>query len=233
MAEELRLSKLGGVRDRKYRPDIVTRVVDLSSEERAEKAANADSGLINVVGTTDRAYLLRPVVQFKTPAEGALISGDKATIRFSVRSAVAETVTVTARVDAQYSNAIDVHTVNVAGDFVAHGEVTVDLPRRDRVLLSLIGRAQGLAGEEATVNIFKAATQSLPYKPRLFFLGIGVGQYQSSDLSLGAFPSRDIRRSRNCSWPKRERSLRTSSPIRWIWPMKQRPTPTFAKAFSG
>ncbi len=180
-------------RDRFYRPDVLSRLLDTASETEAVKLANAETGRREQ--STDISTLLPPVVELVTPAEGERFRQSTVQLRYRVRTAADAPVTsVKILVDGRpLETARGLTPKPVTEGGAREYRLDVTLPERD-LTLSVIAENKHGAGEARSARLAWAGAKAETFvaKPRLYVLAIGVSNYEDKSLKLN-FAAKDAR----------------------------------------
>ena len=190
----------GRFRDVYERPDVVERVLATLDEDEALRLA--DAGRRKKKQEADLRRMLPPVVDIVSPGEGATMSENRVTVRYTVRAPSGEPVTgfkvlvdgreagnargvnVVGRADENcLTRAASSRGLQVKGRDGTTCAVDVTIPERN-VEISLIAENRHAASEPATVRLKWQGTREFVIKPKLYALAIGVSRYQDPDLRL-------------------------------------------------
>jgi hypothetical protein len=176
-------------RGAKYRPDVVSKVLEAGDEAQAVRLADAERE--KKTEDTTIAAALPPVVTITSPENGSQVSVADVTLHYRVRTPNGEPVTgIRALVDGR--PVADNRGVKLA---VKEGEeqtLAVTIPGRD-CEVSVIAENRFAASVPARVRLAWAGTEpSDPLKPKLYLLAVGISAYQNQDLRLG-YPAKDAR----------------------------------------
>lgn len=180
---------VGQFRSIYYRPDVVSKVLEIGDEGQAFKLANEERG--HKAQTTTIAQMLPPVVEIALPSDNSEVSSSEVTIRYSLRTPSGEAVTnVRALVDGR---PVPGNRQLVREDASASGvhELKVSVPERDSEV-SIIAENRFAASVPATIRlrwrgaVLSAAPSADTFviQPKLYVLAIGVSQYQNPSYSL-------------------------------------------------
>jgi WD40 repeat protein len=175
----------------KYRPDVISKVIDTLDEAQAVRVADTERGRESEKTTISEA--LPPVISITAPDDGSQVSATTVTLHYTVRTPSGEPVTgVRALVDGRPV------ATGRGVEFVAspaEGEaVAVTIPARD-CEVSLIAENRFSASVPATVHLTWASAQQPDQfiaKPKLYLLAVGISAYQNPELRLG-FAAKDAR----------------------------------------
>ncbi len=133
---------------------------------------------------------LPPVITILSPQDGATISSSQMTVRYSVRSPTEEPVTdIIGLLDGRpfpIPNARHAQSSTRTSEAMAIREIQIDMPERESEI-SLLARNRWASGEPATVRVRwhrQDRPVTIPPKPILNALVIGVGHYDDASLKL-------------------------------------------------
>jgi len=167
----------------KYRPDVVSKVLDTLDEAKAVRLADAERG--EQTPSTTIAQALPPVISITAPDNGSQVSTTTVTLHYIVRTPSGEPVTgVHALVDGRPV------ATGRGVKFLASPEegesVSVTIPARD-CEVSLIAENRFSASVPATVHLRWASAQQPDQfaKSKLYLLAVGISAYQKPELKLG------------------------------------------------
>jgi WD40 repeat protein len=176
-------SRFRGVR---YRPDVISKVLDTLDE--GEALSLADAARDKAPAKTSVAAALPPVVSIVAPGDGSPISAATVTVRFTVRSPSGEPVTGIRVI-------IDGRPVPLGP--VTEGDelsVTVAVPARDSEV-SVVALNRFSASVPATIHLMwvqTAKTDEFDAKPKLYVLAVGESIYEKPELRLN-YAAKDAR----------------------------------------
>jgi hypothetical protein len=177
-------------KDRFYRPDVITRVLDTLDESLALKQADEAAGR-RQKAKIDIRESLPPVITIVSPGDGEVVSDRDITIAYSVRTPETAPVTRVWAVADGISLSDERGIARKKQD--GTGTLTVRIPAKD-CEVSLIAQNRNAASSLATIRLKwqgKAAQNAADImKPRLYLLAIGVSRYQDPNLTL-AFAAKD------------------------------------------
>lgn len=169
-----------------YRPDVITKTLELYDVADAVNAANSDIGEKETQASI--TSLLPPVASILSPADGSEISSTQLVVRYSVRSPSGQPITgVKVLIDGRPIQ----NTRGLKKVADGSGEsLTITVPERD-CEIAVIAENQFASSEPATARVVwkSKQLQSQPkdefvIKPKLYVLSVGVSQYQNKDLTL-------------------------------------------------
>jgi WD40 repeat protein len=164
------------------RPDVVAEV--LQTLDEAEAMRRADAAAQRTQQTAEITKQLPPVIQVRTPQDGAMVSTPTVTVRFSVRTPSGEPVTtIKGLVDGR--PIIQTQGLQMVGKEDEIQEMQIPLPQSDSEV-AIIAENRYAASEPATVKLrWGGAAEALVSKPKLYVLAIGISRYQDARLTLG------------------------------------------------
>ncbi len=173
----------------KYRPDVVSKVLETHSEAEALRLADADAGRRRQ--EADIQQLLPPVVTLLSPEDGATFSDTETTIRYSVRSPSIEPVTsVKVLIDGRPLPGRRGLKRKKAGK---SGAFTVTLPEKD-CEIAVIAENRLASSDPATARLKwqgrKPQMEEYVIRPNLYVLAVGVSRYDRAEMRLD-FPAKD------------------------------------------
>jgi hypothetical protein len=174
-------------RDRFYRPDVVTRVLDTLDEAEAVHQADAARGTTSWPAapiTED----LPPVVTILSPADGSNVAGDEVSVAYSVRSPSGKPVReVRVLIDGRPAPNARGLGRNEAGQQPneTRAQIAVALPPGQSVEVALLAETDTRVSEPARVRLNRPTAVAAPApRPTLYALVIGVGEYADPALHL-------------------------------------------------
>ena len=170
-----------------FRPDVVAEV--LSTLDEAEALRRADAAAQRTQQTVEVTKQLPPLIQLRTPQDGATVSTPTITVHFSVRTPSGEPVTtIKGLVDGR--PIIQTQGLQMFGKEDELQEMQIPLPQRDSEV-AIIAENRYAASEPATVKLrWGGATEAPVSKPKLYVLAIGISRYRDTHLTLG-FAAKD------------------------------------------
>ena len=177
-------------RSAKYRPDVIAKVLDTLDEGEAVRMANAESGRKQTSASV--AQLLPPVVSITGPQDGAKVSDNIVTIRYTIRSPEdAPATSVRVLVDGR--PVATERGVKVVPKDSAEQRVTVAIPERD-CEVSVIAENRHSTSVPATVRLTWAGKKQEEFtvQPKLYVLAVGVSAYRDKGLTL-KYAAKDAR----------------------------------------
>jgi hypothetical protein len=177
-------------REQLYRPDVVARVLEAGSEAEALRLADAARGERTVL--RDVRALRPPTVDILAPAPGEAVRERKLALTYEARSETGPIVNVEARVGARAARVLSHHPTYRDDRRTWIGQIQVELPAADTVVELLAYNANG-ASEPARYAVDWSGAADY-FKPDLYVLAIGVGDYpgEEQDLPYAAKDARDF-----------------------------------------
>lgn len=170
-------------RSLKYRPDVISKVLDTLDEAEAVRLADAKQGKASEKATV--AEVLPPVISITAPESGSQVSGTNVTLHYAVRTPSGQPVTaVRALVDGR-PVAIS-RGVKPAPKEGVEETLSVTIPEHD-CEVSLIAENRFSASVPATVRLTWASApkpDQFVAKPKLYLLAVGISAYQKPELKL-------------------------------------------------
>jgi WD40 repeat protein len=172
-----------------YRPDVISRVLEVGDETIALKQADEEAGRRRQ--ESDLKKRLPPVIDIISPADGSEIGTATLVVRYSLRSPSGEPVTaVKVLIDgrpASLERGIGARTQNSQT-----GELNVTVPQRD-CELGLVAENQYASSVASVVRLrWRGAAEADLIKPKLYILAVGVAQYRDQSWNLD-YPAKDAR----------------------------------------
>ena len=175
-------------RDRFYRPDVVTHVLDTLDEAEALRLADAARG----TATRPAAPItedLPPVVSIVSPVDGSTVTTEQATITYSVRSPSGKPVrNVRVLLDGRPAPAARglgrMEPGTEAGE--TRGQVAVAVPAGQTVEVALLAETETRVSEPARLRLSRAAAPApaTTHRAALYALVVGVADYNDAGLRL-------------------------------------------------
>jgi WD40 repeat protein len=169
-------------RERFYRPDIITQVLQVTDQAMASKLANQTAG--RKEDAAPIAQSLPPVVKILAPADGSS-AASSVTLKFEAHSAADAPVTeIRARVNGL---AVKLPDSSAA---VAAGELTVQMPPQDSDVLLFAVNRNGTSAPAALHLLWSGGTsepggRDFGVRPKLYVLAVGISNYKNPDYQLG------------------------------------------------
>jgi len=172
-----------------YRPDVISRALEVGDEAVALRQADEKSG--RKPQESDLKKRLPPVIDIISPADGSEIRTATLAVRYSLRSPSGYPVTgVKVLIDGR-PGGIE-RGVGARPQNGQTGELTVTVPQRD-CELGLIAENQHASSVASVVRLrWRGATEADLIKPKLYILAIGVAQYHDTSWNLD-YPAKDAR----------------------------------------
>ena len=170
-----------------YRPDVISRILDTLDEGEALKQANAAAGRRAEARPVAIQNVLPPVVEIASPGDGATVSSQSVTIRYSTRTAGDAPVTgIKVRVNGQAVSVAEVRGAKSLGGGLQ--ELSVAIPPQDSEVQVFAENKNGVS-TPATLRLKWAgaspAREAALFKPRLYVLAVGVSKYANASFNLG------------------------------------------------
>ena len=181
-------------RDVKYRPDVISKVLDTLDTREALRLANEESGRKRE--ETELKRRLPPVVAIHAPEDGTKFTAAEVIVRYSIRTPSGEPVTsVRALVDGRAIETTRGMSVQGAGAIGTERTLRVTLPERD-CEVALIAENRLATSVPSRVRLKWAgrppAIPEAAAKPKLYILAVGVSTYAKKEWQL-QFADKDAR----------------------------------------
>lgn len=172
-----------------YRPDVISRALEIGDEVVALSQSDEKSGRKRQ--ESDLKKRLPPVIDIISPADGSEIKTATLVVRYSLRSPSGDPVTgVKVLIDGRPAGVE--RGVGARLQNGQTGELTVAVPQRD-CELGLIAENQYAASVASVVRLrWRGAAEADTIKPKLYILAIGVAQYRDPSWNLD-YPAKDAR----------------------------------------
>ena len=202
---------VGQFRDAFYRPDVVSKILEIGDEARAVQLANEEAG--RKTQQANVAQMLPPVVEIISPADGAEVAATEIVVRYTLRTPSGEPVTeVRALVGGrpvatkrglglqaagQASIAARELRINVPEgesqvSVIAANRFTTSVPATVRVRARTPAIANAAAPANRPAAAATAASDQFEIRPKLYVLAVGVSLYADPKLKLN-FAAKDAR----------------------------------------
>lgn len=173
-------------RDRYYRPDVISKVLELGTEAAALQRANQETGRREQ--TQSITEVLPPVITILSPP-GMAVSSTTVKVKFSVRSPDNAPVTaIRIRVNGQ---AVSVERGLARKDATPQDvrEIEVKIPSADSEIALFAENRNGVS-VAGKLNVAWAGARAVAsgeniFKPKLYVLAVGVSKYRNADYNLG------------------------------------------------
>ncbi len=182
-------------RDKYYRPDIVSRLLDTLDEDEAVRLANTDAGKnAETVSAQSVLDARPPVVTILSPEQNSKSDKNTVNVSYTVRSPSGEPVTKV-RVLVDGRPVLEESGLTFASP---NGEVKktteVKVPDGD-CRVTVVAENKYAVSESAVVSISGRSTELAvtpeTAKPNLYVVAIGVGEYASPDIPKLKYPAKD------------------------------------------
>ncbi|MBF0464523.1 MAG: caspase family protein [Nitrospirae bacterium] len=180
-----------------YRPDIVSKVLDTLDEDEAIRQANEEANLKTQTASVTKT--LPPVVKILSPVSGAEAANTELVIKYEVRTPADAPLTAFKVIVNGVKQEIKT-SFNYKGIESNEDEIAVKIPEED-CTIALVAENKHSASEPAIVVIKWKGTSkgtaksasSIPQKPRLFILSVGINDYQSPAIRNLSFAEKDAK----------------------------------------
>ncbi|MGI9107334.1 MAG: caspase family protein, partial [Pyrinomonadaceae bacterium] len=200
---------VGQFRDAFYRPDIVSKILEIGDEARAVQLANEEAGRKQQQANV--AQMLPPVVEIISPADGAEVAATELVVRYTLRTPSGEPVTeVRALVGGRPVATERGLGLQAAGQTsIAARELRINVPEGESQV-SVIAANRFTTSVPATVRVrtrtpavaatptnrpasaASAASDQFEIRPKLYVLAVGVSNYADPKWKLN-FAAKDAR----------------------------------------
>jgi WD40 repeat protein len=174
----------------KYRPDVISKVLDTLDEGHA--LSLADAARDKAPAKTSVADALPPVVSIVSPEDGSSISAATVTVRYIVRAPSGEAVTgIRVMIDGRPVPSGPEPGSVKKGD---EQSVTVAVPARDSEV-SVVALNRFSASVPATIHLMwiqTATPEQFDAKPKLYLLAVGESVYDKPEFRLN-YAAKDAR----------------------------------------
>jgi len=175
-------------RSKYYRPDVISKILKTLDEEEALRLANQDAGLRKKVISLTK--MLPPVLRILSPENGAEVSKNTITIRYSIRSPSGEPITgIKALIDGRPVSQGRGFSITSREDTRT---ITVTIPSRD-CEVSLIAKNRFSSSEPSTVSLRWVGEKEFVIKPKLYVLSVGVGAYENTAIPKLRYAGKDAK----------------------------------------
>ncbi|MDM8566597.1 caspase family protein [Candidatus Halobeggiatoa sp. HSG11] len=175
-------------RDRYYRPDVISKVLDTLDPEQALIQAN--QAIKKHQAELKIQQILPPIVNIISPADGANFSSSTIELHYRLRSPSNEKITnLKILIDGNEQRGPETTLVPDATN-----SLSISVPKRD-IAISLIAENRYAASVPSTINlkyVGKKQTFRIPIK--LYVLAVGISDYDNDrlDLNYAAKDARDF-----------------------------------------
>lgn len=183
----------GQLRQRYYRPDVITRVLDALDPLEALRLADQAAGRRMPANATTAAapspQQLPPVVTLLAPNDNTRFEHTAQTLRLRIQSPV-EISSVRVLVDGRpLPSTKGLERINTGE---SERTIDVELPARDLELAVIAENAFG-ASQPARTRLIWAADNLSEFvaKPKLYVLAVGVGKFAHQQLPSLTYPTKD------------------------------------------
>jgi WD40 repeat protein len=182
-------------RDRFYRPDVMTRILDTLDE--AEALRQADGARPVPAPAPAVVQDLPPVVAILSPTQEARLTGPEATIAFTLRSPSGRSVRgVQVQLNGRPAEGVrDLRLPDLRGAEEGRGQVTLPIPPGQAADIALLAETATRVGDPARLRLHGAPIPAPePPRPRLNAVLIGITDYADPTLRPGVrFAAKDAR----------------------------------------
>lgn len=170
-------------RERFFRPDVLTKVLETQDEAEAVRLANAESGR-RTQTVTSIAQVFPPVVEIVFPAQDSTVRAGKIKVRYTVRTAADAPVTaMRVRVNGLLQS--DTRALKLVKSNDETQEIEVTLPEQDAEI-QLFAENKYSTSTPAILRLKWAGKSTAKVsKPKLYVLAVGVSKYKNSEYNLG------------------------------------------------
>jgi hypothetical protein len=184
---------IGRFRNVYYRPDVISRILEIGDEAEALKQANEKSGRNRQ--EIDLKKRLPPVINIISPADDSETRSTTVVVRYSLRSPSGDPVTgIKVLIDgrpAGVERGIGARLQN-GGTGGQTGELTVSVPSRD-CEIGLVAENKYASSVVSSSRLrWRGASEADLIKPKLYILAVGVAQYRNPSWNL-TYAAKDAR----------------------------------------
>ncbi|MDM8568522.1 caspase family protein [Thiotrichales bacterium HSG1] len=173
-------------RDRYYRPDVISKVLDTLDPEQALVQAN--QAIKKHQAELKIQQILPPIVNIISPTDGANFSSSTIELRYQLRNPSNEKITnLKILIDGNEQRGPETTLVHDATN-----SLSISVPKRD-IAISLIAENRYAASVPSTINlkyVGKKQTFRIPIK--LYVLAVGISDYDNDKLDLN-YAAKDAR----------------------------------------
>ncbi|WP_089727260.1 caspase family protein [Candidatus Thiosymbion oneisti] len=185
-----------------YRPDVIARVLETLDVDQALRLADAARGQETV--TRDVLRLRPPSVSILAPAAGSSITETKLVLTYEARSETGPIEGIEARIDGRPAEVLAHHPSYRDGKQAVIGQISLEIPPSKSVV-SIIARNRQGTSESANFAVDWTGSKDW-YKPDLYVLAVGVGNYEEDALNL-KFAGKDAQDFLTAIEPQKKRGL--------------------------
>jgi WD40 repeat protein len=169
-------------RERFYRPDVVTAVLETLDEGRAVARADAAQGRSSRQVTTPLQYAQPPVIELLAPADNSSFRSPTLTLRYRVRTHGGPPITaLQVMVDNRPRHRA---TVERRRDAEWEGSLDVTLPAKDMTLSLLADNGQAVSTDKTSTIRLRWLGGKDALKPVLYLLAVGVDDYDAPAINF-------------------------------------------------
>lgn len=174
-----------------YRPDVVARMLETLNEDEAVRLADKETGRRpGAVETVEESR--PPVVNILSPEDGAKISTEYVTVKYSIRSPSGAAVkAIEIRVNG--------NPVKIEKDLnLFEKEVTrtahISLPEKDSIITITAENSKKAQSEPASIQIRWTGKAKIDSRQKLYILSIGISNYEDKAFKKGVeYASKDAK----------------------------------------
>lgn len=170
-------------RERFYRPDVLSKVLETQDEAEAVRIANTESGR-RTQSVSSIAQVLPPVVEIVSPASENFVQSGAIKVRYTVRTAVDAPVTaMRVRVNGLLQS--DTRALRLVKSDEDTQEIEVTLPEQDAEI-QLFAENKYSTSKPAILRLkWAGKVTANQAKPKLYVLAVGVSKYKNPEYNLG------------------------------------------------